>query len=138
MKLYNHVHPSLSHSGEALELRVVKLRYMVEKYLSTYADKMVDHQQALKRFADVAIDMYAMTSCLARASRSKSIGLRNHDHEVLMARTFCGLALRRIDAALRELDEGEVVNGDLNMREIADSIFKNSGYAAEHPLERNW
>lgn len=36
----------------------------------------------LKRVADVVINLYAMTAAISRASRSISIGLRNHDHEV--------------------------------------------------------
>ncbi len=40
---------------------------------------------AIRRFADIAIDLYAMTAVLGRASRSMSIGLRNADHEVLFS-----------------------------------------------------
>uniref|UniRef100_A0A671WCQ5 Acyl-CoA dehydrogenase family, member 9 n=1 Tax=Sparus aurata TaxID=8175 RepID=A0A671WCQ5_SPAAU len=48
-----------------------------------YAGKtIVDEQLILKRVADVMINLYAMTAVLSRASRSISIGLRNHDHEV--------------------------------------------------------
>uniref|UniRef100_A0AAQ5Z7J0 Acyl-CoA dehydrogenase family, member 9 n=1 Tax=Amphiprion ocellaris TaxID=80972 RepID=A0AAQ5Z7J0_AMPOC len=48
-----------------------------------YAGKtIVDEQLILKRVADVLIHLYAMTAVLSRASRSISIGLRNHDHEV--------------------------------------------------------
>ena len=43
---------------------------------------IVDEQLILKRVADVMINLYAMTAVLSRASRSISIGLRNHDHEV--------------------------------------------------------
>uniref|UniRef100_A0A669D0W1 Acyl-CoA dehydrogenase family, member 9 n=1 Tax=Oreochromis niloticus TaxID=8128 RepID=A0A669D0W1_ORENI len=42
----------------------------------------LDEQLVLKRVADVLIHIYAMTAVLSRASRSISIGLRNHDHEV--------------------------------------------------------
>jgi len=44
--------------------------------------KLVEEQMALKRIADIAIDFYAITSVLARATRSKSIGLQHCDHEV--------------------------------------------------------
>jgi len=47
--------------------------------------KLVEEQMALSRFADVAIDLYAITSVLARASRSKAIGLQHCDHEVTAA-----------------------------------------------------
>ena len=42
----------------------------------------MDEQLVLKRVADVVINLYAMTAAISRASRSISIGLRNHDHEV--------------------------------------------------------
>lgn len=138
MKLYDHVHPTLSSTAEMLETRVVRLQFMVEKYLSTYADKMVEQQFALKRFADIGIDMFAITACLARASRSKSIGLRNCDQDLLMAKTFSGQALRRIDDSLAHLDLGDLANGDYNMQEIAKNIFTEGGYPIEHPLTRNW
>lgn len=53
-------------------------------FLFTHArcQTIVDEQLILKRVADVMIHLYAMTAVLSRASRSISIGLRNHDHEV--------------------------------------------------------
>ena len=40
-------------------------------------------QMDLRRVADVAIDLFAMTAVLSRCSRSYCIGLRNAEHEVL-------------------------------------------------------
>uniref|UniRef100_A0A665WIA0 Acyl-CoA dehydrogenase family, member 9 n=1 Tax=Echeneis naucrates TaxID=173247 RepID=A0A665WIA0_ECHNA len=45
-------------------------------------ETIVDEQLILKRVADLVINLYAMTAVLSRASRSISIGLRNHDYEV--------------------------------------------------------
>uniref|UniRef100_A0A8C6LVC2 Cilia and flagella associated protein 57 n=1 Tax=Nothobranchius furzeri TaxID=105023 RepID=A0A8C6LVC2_NOTFU len=42
---------------------------------------IMDEQLALKKVADVVINLYAMTAVLSRASRSICIGLRNHDQE---------------------------------------------------------
>lgn len=47
---------------------------------------IVDEQLVLKRVADIVINLYAMTATISRASRSISIGLRNHDHEVSLLR----------------------------------------------------
>lgn len=44
---------------------------------------VVEEQLILKKVADVMIHLYAMTAVLSRASRSISIGLQNHDHEVI-------------------------------------------------------
>uniref|UniRef100_G3PAV4 Acyl-CoA dehydrogenase family, member 9 n=1 Tax=Gasterosteus aculeatus aculeatus TaxID=481459 RepID=G3PAV4_GASAC len=50
--------------------------------LCVFVQTLVDEQLILKRVADVLINLYAMTAVLSRSSRSISIGLRNHDHEV--------------------------------------------------------
>jgi len=74
---------------------------------------------------------------LARASRSKRIQLPNYDHEILLAKTFTGFAIRRIDTALRELEEGEIENGDINLQLIAKAVLANGGYIARHPLAQD-
>ena len=45
------------------------------------------------RFADIGVNIYAITCCLARATRSKSIGLMNADYEVLGGVCVGGLCL---------------------------------------------
>jgi len=138
LRLYNHVHPDLSFQSEALETRVLKYQFMVEKYLSRYADKIIEEQLSLKRFADIVIDMYAMTAVMARASRSKSIGLQHNDHEIMLARTFVQQACSRIDKNLEDLETGDSSNGDMNIKRIAEYMFKHGGYTATHPLVKNW
>uniref|UniRef100_A0A667ZVB6 Acyl-CoA dehydrogenase family, member 9 n=1 Tax=Myripristis murdjan TaxID=586833 RepID=A0A667ZVB6_9TELE len=72
------VHPSLA----KFEQNVYLFGSTVESLLYRYGKTIVDEQLVLKRVADVLINLYAMTAVLSRASRSISIGLRNHDHEV--------------------------------------------------------
>ena len=51
-------------------------------YYAFFLQNIVDEQLNLKRLADISIDIYAMTACVGRASRSYCIGLKNADHEV--------------------------------------------------------
>lgn len=37
-----------------------------------------------------------------------------------------------------DFDTGVMSNGDENRTKIAENVVKNRGYAAEHPLTRNW
>ncbi|KAJ0068548.1 hypothetical protein NL108_008926, partial [Boleophthalmus pectinirostris] len=83
------VHPSLADSAKKFELNASMFGSTVESLLYRYGKTIVDEQLILKRVADVLINLYAMTAVLSRTSRSISIGLRNHDHEVLLANTFC-------------------------------------------------
>lgn len=74
--------------AEEMEVRLIKFQLAVESQLSLYRNDIVNEQMVLKRLADIAIDLYAMTSVLARCSRSLSIGLRSADHEVSGFHTF--------------------------------------------------
>ncbi|NXO88084.1 ACAD9 dehydrogenase, partial [Sitta europaea] len=76
------VHPSLQESAKKLEENVYYFGTTVRGLLSRFGKTIVEEQLVLKRVADVVINLYAMTAAISRASRSISIGLRSHDHEV--------------------------------------------------------
>uniref|UniRef100_A0A9J7ZI01 Acyl-CoA dehydrogenase family, member 9 n=2 Tax=Cyprinus carpio TaxID=7962 RepID=A0A9J7ZI01_CYPCA len=83
------VHPSLTESAKMFEQNAAHFGSTVESLLYRYGKTIVEEQLVLKKVADVLINLYAMTAVLSRTSRSISIGLRNHDHEVLLTNTFC-------------------------------------------------
>ncbi|GAB1600902.1 acyl-CoA dehydrogenase family member 9, mitochondrial-like [Argonauta hians] len=132
------VHPSLKLEADLLEKCTAQFKKIVEIILARHGNKIVDQQLDVQRIADIAIDLYAMTSCIARSSRSYSIGLRNADHEVTITKLFCAKAGQRIGNKVNELSVGSVMNNDENLRQISDRIINAHGYAAEHPLTRNW
>lgn len=138
LKLHEGIHPSLKPQADMLEKYTLHLQRAVIKILSKYKKEVVDQQIHLKRLADIAIDLFGMTACIARTSRSYSIGLKNADHEVMLTKAFCHEASERIEKNLKDLKSGTFQNNDDTLENIADTIFKNHGYAATHPLERNW
>uniref|UniRef100_A0A8C1T4C0 Acyl-CoA dehydrogenase family, member 9 n=1 Tax=Cyprinus carpio TaxID=7962 RepID=A0A8C1T4C0_CYPCA len=69
---------------------------------------IVEEQLVLKKVADVLINLYAMTAVLSRTSRSISIGLRNHDHEVLLTNTFCKDAHFKNNFLLTQLQKSKI------------------------------
>uniref|UniRef100_A0A3Q0QUZ8 Complex I assembly factor ACAD9, mitochondrial n=1 Tax=Amphilophus citrinellus TaxID=61819 RepID=A0A3Q0QUZ8_AMPCI len=101
-------------------------------------ETIVDEQLILKRVADVLINMYAMTAVLSRASRSISIGLRNHDHEVLLANTFCNDAFFKNNYWMVQLQKHSPENDDANIKKIAKQVLENRAYICSHPLERTY
>ena len=50
--------------------------------MSRHGKEVAEKQIELRRLADIAIDIYAMTAVLGRSSRSYCIGLQNAEHEV--------------------------------------------------------
>ncbi|CAG2193143.1 ACAD9 [Mytilus edulis] len=134
LHLDEEVHPSLKTAAQSLGDR----HFYIPDSRKSIREKVVHEQLDLKRLANIVIDLYAMTSCIARTSRSLSIGLRNSDHELLITNTFCYEADLRIKHEMQQLLKGKTENTDETIHKIADLVFKNKGYAASHPLDRNW
>uniref|UniRef100_A0A8P0T7S0 Complex I assembly factor ACAD9, mitochondrial n=1 Tax=Canis lupus familiaris TaxID=9615 RepID=A0A8P0T7S0_CANLF len=79
------VHPSVADSANKLEENVYYFGRTVETLLLRFGKTIVEEQMVLKRVANILINLYGMTAVLSRASRSIRVGLRNHDHEVLLS-----------------------------------------------------
>lgn len=132
------VHPSLANSAKMLEHNVSFFGSTVESLLYRYGKTIVDEQLTLKRVADVLINLYAMTAVLSRTSRSISIGLRNHDHEVMLANAFCTDAHFKNNYMMTQLQKHSPENNDANIKKIAKQVLDNRAYICSHPLERTF
>ncbi|KAM6980988.1 complex I assembly factor ACAD9, mitochondrial [Aplochiton taeniatus] len=132
------VHPSLAESTKKFEQNVVHFGSTVESLLYRYGKTIVDEQLILKRVADVLINLYAMTAVLSRTSRSISIGLRNHDHEVLLANTFCAEAFFKNNYLMTQLQKNSPENNDANIKKIASEVLEQRAYICSHPLDRTF
>jgi len=131
------LHPALALPGEQLAYCVERLRYAVQSLLVRYGADVVQprHQRDVARVADCAIDLYAMTAVLGRASRAKVYGIHNADHEVLLATTFCAEADARVRSRISGLLKPDT--SDVAYADIADALFAKGAYVAEHPLTTN-
>ncbi|KAL3853840.1 hypothetical protein ACJMK2_017341 [Sinanodonta woodiana] len=138
LRLNEEVHPSLKNQTDILEECTLQFQRMVEIILQRHGNKVVQEQLELKRLSDICIDLYAMTACIGRASRAYCLGLRNADHELLLTKAFCHEANARIQQNMTALREGKTKNNDDTYMAIAETMFQNKGYAAEHPLTVNW
>nr|XP_028574788.1 acyl-CoA dehydrogenase family member 9, mitochondrial isoform X1 [Podarcis muralis] len=132
------VHPSLEESAKKLEQNIYYFGVAVEGLLRRFGKTIVDEQMVLKRIADILINLYAMTAVLSRASRSISIGLRNHDHEVLLTNIFCTEAGFQNNYALAELEKNAPENMDDSIKKVAKQVLEKRAYICSHPLERTF
>ena len=133
-----HLHPSLKTGADSLEYCVERFRYAVQLILTKYGADVVQphHQMDVVRLADIAIEIFAMTSVLSRASRSYCDGLHNADHEVLLALTFCKESDERVRKLMGQV-QSTSENSDEEYTKIADAMIAKGGYAAVHPLTVN-
>ncbi|XP_059544325.1 complex I assembly factor ACAD9, mitochondrial isoform X2 [Myotis daubentonii] len=97
---------------------------------------IVEEQMVLKRVANILINLYGMTAVLSRASRSIRAGLRNHDHEVLLANIFCTEAYCQNLFTLSQLDKYSPENLDEQIKKVSQHILEKRAYICAHPLDR--
>ncbi|NWY33496.1 ACAD9 dehydrogenase, partial [Pheucticus melanocephalus] len=132
------VHPSLQENAKKLEENIYYFGTTVRGLLSRFGKTIVEEQLVLKRVADVVINLYAMTAAISRASRSISIGLRNHDHEVLLTNIFCTEAYFKNNYAMAQLEKYADENLDDSIKKAAKQILEKRAYICSHPLDRTF
>ncbi|KAG7262950.1 hypothetical protein CRUP_018093 [Coryphaenoides rupestris] len=125
-------------SANKLEQSTFLFGTLVESLLYRFGKTIVDEQLVLKRVADIIINLYAMTATLSRASRSICIGLRNHDHEVLIANTFCDEAYYKNNHLMMQLQKHGTENNDADIKKIAKQVLEKRAYICSHPLDRTF
>ncbi|XP_059121356.1 complex I assembly factor ACAD9, mitochondrial [Peromyscus eremicus] len=130
------VHPSLGDSANKLEENVYYFGRTVETLLLRFGKTIVEEQLVLKRVANILINLYGMTAVLSRASRSIRTGLRNHDHEVLLANMFCVEAYFQNLFSLSQLDKYAPENMDEQIKKVSQQILEKRAYICAHPLDR--
>ncbi|XP_012290435.2 complex I assembly factor ACAD9, mitochondrial [Aotus nancymaae] len=132
------VHPSLEDSANKLEENTYYFGRTVETLLLRFGKTIGEEQLVLKRVANILINLYGMTAVLSRASRSIRIGLRNHDHEVLLANTFCVEAYFQNLFSLSQLDKYAPENLDEQIKKMSQQILEKRTYICAHPLDRTY
>ncbi|KAM7132439.1 complex I assembly factor ACAD9, mitochondrial isoform 2-T2 [Molossus nigricans] len=130
------VHPSVADSASKLEEDVYYFGRTVETLLLRFGKTIVEEQLVLKRVANILINLYGMTAVLSRASRSVRTGLRNHDHEVLLANMFCTEAHSQNLLSLSQLDKYSPENLDEHIKKVSQQVLERRAYICAHPLDR--
>ncbi|XP_022377092.1 acyl-CoA dehydrogenase family member 9, mitochondrial [Enhydra lutris kenyoni] len=130
------VHPSVADSANKLEENVYYFGRTVETLLLRFGKTIVEEQMVLKRVANILINLYGMTAVLSRASRSIRMGIRNHDHEVLLANIFCAEAYYQNLFTLSQLDKYSPENLDEQIKKVSQQVLEKQAYICAHPLDR--
>jgi acyl-CoA dehydrogenase family protein 9 len=122
------VHPRLAKHKEKFEKHVADLGGATDKAIIRHREKIIDRQLVLERLADMAIDLFATASVVARTqSLIDERGVEQCEREIVLCDLFCLEAGRRFSANRRNLEprEDDVDNG---RRAIARSLRDHGGY----------
>ncbi|GCC28011.1 hypothetical protein chiPu_0006437 [Chiloscyllium punctatum] len=106
----------------------------IEDLLLKYRKEIINQQFLLKKVADAAIDIYAMTVVISRASRALNKELPSAQHEKVLCETWCLEAFARITNNLNALKSESSMQVISNMKTISKELVTKGGVVANHPL----
>ncbi|CAJ0931885.1 unnamed protein product, partial [Mesorhabditis belari] len=106
----------------------------IEKLLLKYKKGIIERQFELTRIGDAAIDIFALTCVLSRATFSAKHGAASFEHEKDIVKLFAEQAASRITANLKVAREGSPTEVSL-IEKIATDVCKNGGLPQRHPIE---
>ncbi|CAB3259426.1 unnamed protein product [Arctia plantaginis] len=136
--LAEHLHPSLKPPSEQLEYCVLRMRFACETLMARHGVKVNTAYTELNRLAEAATEILAMTSVLARASRSYCIGLRNAEMEMKLAACFVEKTRDHVKKLIREIDDGEYLNLDHFTVQFGRKVLDTNTLLVEKPIARTF
>ncbi|XP_067851842.1 very long-chain specific acyl-CoA dehydrogenase, mitochondrial [Heptranchias perlo] len=134
LSLRNVTHPDLITSGELVVKAVDHFGASIEDLLLKYRKEIINQQFLLKKVADAAIDIYAMTVVISRASRALDQRHPAAQHEKVLCETWCLEAFARITNNLNALKSESSMQVISNMKAISKELVAKGGVVANHPL----
>lgn len=118
-------HELLAKETAALESLTQGFHQAVQRALIEHGTEIAEMQYVQLRIANVVIDLFAMTACIARATqRIQQRGVGGARREVDMTHMFCRAAASRIKGLLRRLQH----NDDELRKQIASRAYEDNGY----------
>ncbi|XP_058061819.1 very long-chain specific acyl-CoA dehydrogenase, mitochondrial-like isoform X1 [Anopheles bellator] len=106
----------------------------IESVLIKHGKGIVDQQFLLVRLADSAIDIYAMSCVLSRATKALKENLPSAEHEVLMANAWCVEANDRVRTNIRRVHRGVFLKNYETMSAIAKNVCSRQGVVQSNPV----
>ena len=121
-----------------MEYFVHRFHYAVERLLVQQGQNAAFKEIELSRLADVATEIYMMTSALARANRSYCGGHPHADHECSLVIAYINEREPFIKLAINDMLTDYWDKRDILHTEITQYMADRGMYAPVHPVTKNW
>ncbi|GFY75990.1 very long-chain specific acyl-CoA dehydrogenase, mitochondrial [Trichonephila inaurata madagascariensis] len=132
--LSDHIHAKFSDSGILLSKCIEAFGVSVEELLIKHGKNIINEQFLLNRLANSAIDIYAMTTILSRATCSLNNNIPSADYEEKIVNVFCHEASERVFQNLGVLKSGSKLKNFDFMKATALDVTNTGGPLTINPL----
>ncbi len=127
---FTRLHPALQELGEQVEGLVREVAWVADRELRRHGKAIVDQQFALRRIADILVDLLVTVAILSRVTGAlEARGEAGAARELEIARVFAREARSRIRGNLHRVD----ANDDALVVSIADDALAREGYGWDLP-----
>lgn len=138
LHIADNLHPSLELYANLLEEGIFSFKQCVGNLAWRDGMQLLDRPVTLRRMTDTATYLYVMASVVARSSRSYCLGMRESEIEIKISQIFAFIIHEKYSELMRQLDNGEWINGDSLMKDVSDGCFQTNDFYPAHPLARNF
>ena len=122
---FSKVHVALRPQAEAFEDLTRQLASMADRVLRKHGRAIIEKQFAMRRMADVMIDLFMLACVLARVTTAiEGHGLEKAASEVEIAQIFAGQVRGRVLRNFRKIDD----NDDEAIKHLAVEAGERGGY----------
>jgi len=125
------LHASLRAHATYVERHVKELAQATSKAITTHRKALLHRQLVVERLADMAIELYARTTTIARTQRLiEERGAEACAREIALCELFCVQSGRRFRALRMELDGDAGASIDALRLRVAATVRADAGYAS--------
>jgi acyl-CoA dehydrogenase family protein 9 len=118
-------HPVLSKESVVFEEYTSELMKNVDKVLRKHGREIAEMQYTQRRVAEMAMELYAIASCLSRTTRAiEKRGEEGARREIDLTTIFVASAERRLEEIVRSFDK----NDDELRKSVATRTYADGGY----------
>ncbi len=118
-------HPVLNKEAVVFEDYTADLSKNVDKALRKHGREIAEMQFTQKRVAEMAMELYAIASCLSRTTRAiEKKGEEGARREIDLTTVFVASAERRLEETLRSFEK----NDDELRKSVASRAYTDGGY----------
>ena len=119
------LHPSLKSHAEQFEEQSREAAWAADRLLRRHGKAIVDKQFALRRLADILVDIFVLAATLARVHAAvEAKGEAGAAQELEIVRVLSRDVRSRVRGNLRRMD----VNEDETVKSLADAAFEREGF----------
>jgi len=129
------VDSQLAAEAESLGRLITRFEVISKKLLQKYNKKIIHQQFHVKRIADAALDIYASSATLSRATAAQKHANANKGAEIKLAKIFVHDSITRITYALEQLENPAHAAQWEMMASLTEDMIEAESHLGVHPIE---